>query len=140
MKERLTLRGLTTAASIWMTVAIGIVNGLGFYFVAGAAVLIALVTLSLFPWVEKVLPSAHYAVLSVRYASTDPIPEEKVGEILEADKVPGVNTSYQLEDGEQHFRYQMTIRSRSVDAFWHLANTLQQINEVREFSITPMSN
>ncbi len=34
----------------------------------------------------------------------------------------------------------MTIRSRSVDAFWHLANTLQQINEVREFSITPMGN
>ncbi len=79
-------------------------------------------------------------MLSVRYASTDPIPEEKLGEILEADKVTGVNTSYQPDDGEQHFRYQMTIRSRSVDAFWHLANTLQQINEVREFSITPMGN
>ncbi len=79
-------------------------------------------------------------MLSVRYASTDPIPEEKLGEILEADKVTGVNTSYQLDDGEQHFRYQMTICSRSVDAFWRLANTLQQINEVREFSITPMGN
>ena len=53
MKERLAIRGLTTAASIWMTAAIGIVVGLGFYFTAGAAVLVALVTLSLFPWVEK---------------------------------------------------------------------------------------
>lgn len=53
MKERLTIPGLTTAASIWMTAAVGIVIGLGFYFAAGAAVLVALVTLSLFPWVEK---------------------------------------------------------------------------------------
>ena len=32
MKEGLTVRGLTTAASIWITAAIGILFGIGFYF------------------------------------------------------------------------------------------------------------
>src|SRR4030043_1725843 len=34
MKEGLTVRGLTTAASIWMTASIGILFGIGFWFAA----------------------------------------------------------------------------------------------------------
>lgn len=137
MKEGLTVRGLTTAASIWMTAAIGIVIGLGFYFAALAAMLVALVTLSLFRWIEKVVPSFHYAGLTVSYANTNPPPEEKLGQILEAHNVNGVNTSYQLDGGGKMFRYQMTIRTRNVDGFRRLANTLRQMDEVCEFSLTP---
>ncbi len=137
MKERLTIRGLTTAASIWMTAAIGIVIGLGFYFAAMAAIIVALVTLSLFRWIERVLPSFQYAGLSISTMSTDPMPEEKLGHLLEKHKINGVNTSYQLEEGGKVFRYQMVIRTRNVDAFRRLADTLRQMQEVREFSITP---
>lgn len=59
MKERLTIRGLTTAASIWITAAIGILIGTGFYFAAAVATLLALGALSLFRWIEKVLPSLY---------------------------------------------------------------------------------
>ena len=34
IKEGFTVRGLTTAASIWITAAIGILTGIGFYFAA----------------------------------------------------------------------------------------------------------
>ena len=34
LKEGLTVRGLTTAASIWTTAAIGILVGIGFWFAA----------------------------------------------------------------------------------------------------------
>ena len=34
-KEGLTVRGLTTAASIWITAAIGILVGIGFWFAGG---------------------------------------------------------------------------------------------------------
>jgi putative Mg2+ transporter-C (MgtC) family protein len=137
MKEGLTIRGLTTAASIWMTAAIGIVIGLGFYFAAVAAIVVALVTLSLFRWIEKVLPAFHYAGLSVSCVSADPMPEERLGQLLEVHKINGINTSYQLEDGGKVFRYQMTIRTRNVEGFRRLADTLREIQEVREFSITP---
>src|SRR5262245_56668315 len=59
-KEGLTVRGLTTAASIWITAAIGILVGVGFYFAAllGAAATIAV--LALFRWIERRLPAEVY--------------------------------------------------------------------------------
>lgn len=137
VKEGLTIRGLTTAASIWMTAAIGIVIGLGFYFAALAGIVVALVTLSLFRWIERVLPSFQYAVLSVSYVSADPMPEEKLGQLLGMHKIHAVNTGYQLEGGGKTFRYQMTIRTRTMDSFRHLSDTLRETQGVREFSITP---
>jgi len=50
IKEGISVRGLTTAASIWMTASIGIVIGLGFYFPAILATTITFVTLSVFRW------------------------------------------------------------------------------------------
>src|SRR3989304_1809005 len=54
MKEGLAGRGVTTAASIWITAAIGILVGIGFYFPALVATLLTLGTLSLFRWIEAV--------------------------------------------------------------------------------------
>src|SRR5215211_778012 len=60
-KEGLTVRGLTTAASIWMTAAIGILVGVGFYFPAILATGLTLGTLSLFRWIEAKIPTERYA-------------------------------------------------------------------------------
>lgn len=46
------VRGLTTAAGIWVTAAIGLAAGAGFYVVATAATVIALVTLRSILWLE----------------------------------------------------------------------------------------
>src|SRR5918999_1390517 len=61
IKEGLSVRGLTTAASIWITAALGILTGIGFYFAAAAGTLLALGTLSLFRWIEAKLPTQEYA-------------------------------------------------------------------------------
>src|SRR3712207_2066644 len=47
-KEGLSVRGLTTAASIWITAAIGILIGVGFYFPAALATVLTLGILSVF--------------------------------------------------------------------------------------------
>src|SRR4029453_2977455 len=44
MKEGLSVRGLTTAASIWITAAIGILIGIGFFFPAVVASVLTLGT------------------------------------------------------------------------------------------------
>jgi uncharacterized membrane protein YhiD involved in acid resistance len=48
VKEGLTVRGLTTAASIWITAAIGILVGVGFWFAAIVGTAAALIVLALF--------------------------------------------------------------------------------------------
>ena len=57
MKEGLNISGLTTAASIWASSAIGVLVGIGFF---GAAILLTLLLLVLMMWVPKLearLPS-----------------------------------------------------------------------------------
>src|SRR5258708_28030164 len=69
MKEGLTIRGLTTAASIWITAAIGIMIGVGFYFPAGIGTALTLVVLSGFRWIERRMPIEFYSNLTVSLIS-----------------------------------------------------------------------
>jgi putative Mg2+ transporter-C (MgtC) family protein len=59
-KEGLTVRGLTTAASIWVTAAIGILVGIGFWFAAVVGAAAALIVLALFRYIEARLPSEFH--------------------------------------------------------------------------------
>src|SRR5574341_2597533 len=52
VRDGLTVRGLTTAASIWVTAAIGILTGIGFYCPAAVATALVLGVLALFRWIE----------------------------------------------------------------------------------------
>src|SRR2546427_3475304 len=67
-KEGLTVRGLTTAASIWVTAAIGILLGIGFYFAATVGASATLAILAVFRYIEARLPSEFYAHHMLRFA------------------------------------------------------------------------
>jgi putative Mg2+ transporter-C (MgtC) family protein len=45
MREGLSVRGLTTAASLWITAAVGMAVGVGMYWASGVAVAITIVSL-----------------------------------------------------------------------------------------------
>ena len=66
-KESLSVRGLTTAASIWITAAIGILIGIGFYFPAAITTALVLFVLSLFQFIESRMPVQNYARLDVAF-------------------------------------------------------------------------
>jgi putative Mg2+ transporter-C (MgtC) family protein len=76
-KEGLTVRGLTTAASIWVTAAIGILLGIGFYFAAtlGAAATVAI--LAAFRFVSPSCRKCSNSV-STRWA-TEAGPRRSIG-------------------------------------------------------------
>src|SRR5687767_15424790 len=75
IKEGFTVRGLTTAASIWITAAIGILTGIGFYFAALIGTILVLGTLSAFRWIEARMPTETYAIFMVRFSRDAVIPE-----------------------------------------------------------------
>lgn len=67
MKEGLNISGLTTAASIWASSAIGVLVGVGFY---GAAILLTMLSATLMVWgsrLEARLPSRHAISLSMTF-------------------------------------------------------------------------
>src|SRR3970040_666685 len=82
IKEGFSVRGLTTAASIWVTAAIGILTGIGFYFAAVIGTVLVLGTLSLFRWVEARLPTETYANFMVRCKRGSAISETELRKLM----------------------------------------------------------
>lgn len=137
MKERFTVRGLTTAASIWMTASLGIIIGMGFYLAATLAAVLTLVVLSVFRWFERLLPIELYGRLMVRCSRDDAIQKEKLMDIIREHEIQGTAPSYQLEDNRRFFRYEMTIRTRDADNFYRLSETLGGLKQISEFNVIP---
>jgi len=67
MKEGQNISGLTTAASIWASSAIGILCGAGFYFAAIMLTLVSSATMIWGGYVESALPSRHAAALILHF-------------------------------------------------------------------------
>lgn len=77
-REGLSVRGLTTAASLWTTSALGIILfGVGFYSLAVGATVATLLVLAAADVTERLLPQRRFADLTVRYrrASADTLDE-----------------------------------------------------------------
>jgi putative Mg2+ transporter-C (MgtC) family protein len=140
IKEGLTVRGLTTAASIWMTAAIGIVIGMGFYLPALISTLITIITLSMFRWIEAKIPSMKYAQLSVRFLRGNQYADEdSLRGLISEHNIKSFEAGYQLGDQGRGFQYQMTLRTTDIKNFRRLAQSLMDMDDVHEFRITPSS-
>ena len=137
MKEGLTVRGLTTAASIWITAAIGVLIGIGFYFPAVVATLVTLGTLSLFRWIEAIMPTLYYARLNVRFKRQETPAESELRDLISQQDFSVANLSYRLQEEGKFFEYQMTVRTQRKDNYRKLAETLTATEKVLEFEITP---
>lgn len=137
MKEGLSIRGLTTAASIWITAAIGILAGLEFYAPVVAATLITLLVLSLFRWVERVIPAHHFGQLTVRFAHSGIMPQRNLSELIKQHGITAGNPSYATRENGQVFEYILTLRTRDRENYRRLAETFSSMAQIREFSITP---
>ena len=137
MKEGLTVRGLTTAASIWITAAIGALLGIGFYFPAIVTTLVVLGTLSLFRWIEAIMPTFYYARLNVRFKRQETPAESELRGLVCPQGFSVANLSYRLEQEGKYFEYQMTIRSLNKDNYRKLAEILTAMDKVLEFEIVP---
>jgi putative Mg2+ transporter-C (MgtC) family protein len=139
-REGLTVRGLTTAASIWVTAAIGILVGIGFYFAALLGTVAALAVLSGFRLIEMRLPSEFYAHHTLRFARDAAMAEEDVRKLVGGHGFSIANMAYRLSEDGRAFEYRMVIRSRDRRNAERLAQSLKERSEVLEFRIAPMGD
>ncbi|MFW3146335.1 MAG: MgtC/SapB family protein [Thermoplasmatota archaeon] len=81
MKEGLNVKGLTTAAAIWVNASIGTAIGMGEYVIGLSALIIAVVVLSAFALLERVL-KLKPDMGQLRIVAK--VPEERIMKILQA--------------------------------------------------------
>ncbi|WP_446811740.1 MgtC/SapB family protein [Methylomonas sp. 2BW1-5-20] len=107
MKEGLNISGLTTAASIWASSAIGILCGAGFYF---AAIMLSLIASATMIWggqIEAILPSRHAAAVILHFQPGYHPEQSKIEELARA-------CGYRLAVGS------ITVISEKSQEEWHL--------------------
>lgn len=136
-KEGLSVRGLTTAASIWITAAIGILLGIGFYTPAILATIFTIGILSFFRWIEARLPSHYYAHHYISFDRNNVISEPELRTFLAQNGFTVANMSYRVSDDHLSFEYRMVIRTNNPENLSSLAVALRQLETVRTFRISP---
>jgi len=140
VKEGASVRGLTTAASIWMTAAVGILAGAGFYFPVIVATMLTLGTLSLFRWIEGRMPTQSYAHYVVRFPHDAPMPEAEFSELIAANGFSLTDLGYHMSGNGGYFEYRGVIKTKDKANLRRLSDALRKHVSVREFHISPMGD
>jgi putative Mg2+ transporter-C (MgtC) family protein len=139
VKEGLNVRGLTTAASIWITAAIGVLAGIGLYVPMTFSVVLTVSVLSVFRWIEMRVPTQAFYYFDVMYTREGNLSEEGIRELLRKLGFSIANLSYRLEGvGEERcLRHKMTLQTTDRTAASRLARWLEENQTVLEFRLSP---
>jgi putative Mg2+ transporter-C (MgtC) family protein len=143
MKEGLNISGLTTAASIWSSSAIGILVGIGFY---AAAILLALLSAALMMWasrIEQWLPARPAVSLMLRFRSGFLADEAmlRAFALKRGYEIAGGTLHVQLAGGHQEWRFVAIAKGkRSGTQVSTLAKDLQELEGVEGFHVAHARN
>ena len=115
VKEGFTVRGLTTAASVWVASAIGVVLVAGSYRTGLEACAVTLVALAFLRRLEDRFPSQSYVHLEVGFERANAMDEQRFRELVRGHGFRLRDLSYQLHRESQILDYRTVIwSSRSV--------------------------
>ena len=137
-KTQVVVRGLTTAASIWMTAALGILYGAGLYYPAVLASVITLGILAVFNWFEKMVPSQLYAHHYLRFPKDKTLGEADVRRLLEGHGFAVTSMSYRLHGDGTVFEYRTVIKTTNRSNLARLAEDLRKMENTIGFAISPI--
>jgi putative Mg2+ transporter-C (MgtC) family protein len=136
MREGLSVRGLTTAASIWITAAIGILSGVGFYSAVLIASVITIGTLTVFRKIENRMPSQIFANLTIIFDRDNYLSEAEIRELLFQNGFSATNVSYRLLEKGEQLEYRMTVRTMDNGNIEKLSKSLMALSSIVEFNIS----
>lgn len=137
VKYGFTVRGLTTAASIWTTAVVGILIGARFYWEAAASVLLVLGALSLFRRIEDRLEKENFAQVKLGVTRTPGLSRQAIDALFAQANVAIEEVAYGLEKHRSLLDYEYTVSSLKPESLALLADLLANQTEVASFHISP---
>jgi putative Mg2+ transporter-C (MgtC) family protein len=136
-KEQMSVRGLTTAASIWVTAALGMLFGIGHHVPAIGGTIMVLVVLSVFDWIESLMPAPLTAQHVVRFRRAEAPDLAAYKAVLGRLELEGKDISFSSDRDADFIEYRMRLVARDDDQFEKLAQTLEAEVKSVSFEITP---
>ncbi|MDQ2101987.1 MgtC/SapB family protein [Azospirillum isscasi] len=137
MRESFSIRGLSTAASIWTAAAVGVAIGLGFYVAAIGAAFMVILVMSGFRRLEAALP--HHTVVQVMlvFERDQAPPAETIRTKALEHGYEIVSWAFHLRNGSGHLEYQLTLQASGTPDPMELIDKLAQSSRVVEFRLSP---
>jgi putative Mg2+ transporter-C (MgtC) family protein len=138
-KEGVSVQGLTTAASIWATAAVGLLFGVGLVYPGLGATAIILATLIIMRWVENAIHWRVYALAIFRFEAKNAPSEQALNAMMAKFSVSVSDVSYKLLQNGQIFEYWTNLETKRPDAYTALAAHLQAIPGLVEYEVSRIS-
>lgn len=135
MKSGLNVRGLTTAASIWITAAIGVLAGVGFYSALLIAAVVTIGTLTVFRKIEIKMPMQIFARQTIVFSRENYMSETEIRALFIQNGFTVANVSYRLHARGEQLEYRMTVRTMDKGNIEKLSKNLMDLTSVVEFDI-----
>jgi putative Mg2+ transporter-C (MgtC) family protein len=138
-KEGVNVQGLTTAASVWATAAIGLLFGVGAFVPGGLATAGVLVTLMMLRWVEGYLPAHVYAWSVFRFRAAEAPDKAGLQSLLASRGVSIRELSYARSHDGTILEFSGNLMAKEDRAFDDLAAHLRGAAGLVEFELSRIS-
>lgn len=138
IKEGFSVRGVTTAASIWMTAAIGVMIGIGFYFPAAMTTLLTMASLTLMRRWEEGLHRRLESSLHLRQFRADALHEPQILTLIAEHGFAASSLSAQGTGEGRFLDYKAVLTTLDKNASHRLIETLANDTRFIEFSLKPL--
>lgn len=134
IQEKGSIRGLTTAACLWVAAAIGVACGAGMFMISLIVTTIALVSLLVLKQVEGVLNKDTYQHVTV-VSSDLPGQFERIEQIVQQCGASLMETALEREIDLKIIRFELRLRVATRQTSCRLVDLLSSVDGVRKVSL-----
>lgn len=139
-KEGLTVHGLTTAASLWTTSALGVLFGVGFYGLAAGATAATLFVLVIFRVIDAYMPGEFLIDTTLRYPVDNAPTESDLRKLLDSGGHRTHRWTRRRINGGAILEFDTVIKSRGRPSLDSLAELLEADGRLVEYVLCPRND
>lgn len=139
-RQGLSVHGLTTAASLWITSALGTLYGVGFYGLAIGGTAVTVVVLGVLRWADRHMPQLNIMDVAVCYRRAEAVDESAFRELMAEFGLHTGAVSQRLWAGDGapgRVEYRATLHGSGRLAVERLAQRLREDARVIEYNLSP---
>lgn len=133
LRHGISIRGLTTAATLWIVSAIGMAVGFGEYIIAGFATFLVLTNLAILKNIEDILPKNRYATLTIKTKGLD---EPKITEFINGYNIKVLDTKIKFMKEQNTVEQEISIRYKNHAQLIEFLKTLKNIPNLIELHVS----
>lgn len=131
LKEGASVRGLTTAASLWAVAGLGMAFGMGFFSLGVIATALVLASLTFLKKLDPIMKKDRFLTLSVTACNRSGLLDELLAVFSERD-LEVSDISSHLDLAAEELFYQMVITQREIRIGHELMEEIRQLEGVRK--------